>query len=711
MLFSASLLITTQAAVAAWNNPYNEDDSDKNILYSAFSERPKFLDPVRSYSESEYLFLAQIYEAPLQYHYLHRPYKLEPQTLTQMPDIVYLDKNGKALDKPIAPADIAFTEYRFNLQQNIKYQPHPAFAKDAEGQYYYHQLTRQETSPLKTLKHFKHTGTRELVANDYIHQIKRIADPRLHSPINGLMQNIIVGLKELTNEVKSATSNSQATIDLRDFTLSGVTSRNDHQFTVRIYGQYPQFIYWLAMPFFAPMPWEADVFYAQPGLAENNISLHWYPIGTGAYMLSENNPNLRMVLEKNPNFRGQKYPSTGDINDKENGLLEDAGKTIPFIDKAVYILEKESIPYWNKFLQGYFDSSGISSDSFDSAISFSSSGNIEVSDEMKAKGIGLETVVNTSLFYMGFNMLDPVIGGSSERARLLRQAISIAVDYEEYISIFLNGRGIAGQGPIPPGIFGYQEGAAGINPVVYDWQGNSYQRKSIAYAKSLLEKANYKNGIDGLTSKPLSLFYESVDQGPDSKARLNWLRKQLEKIDIQLIIRSTDYNRFREKISTGTAQLFNWGWNADYPDPENFLFLLYGPQGKVKHKGENAANYANPEFDRLFDQMKNMPNSPQRQKTIDKMVKIVQHDAPWIFAFHPKSFSLQHAWYKNTKPFIMGNTGTLRYKRIDTQLRKQKREEWNPAIIWPIVLILLLLGALLIPAVISYKKHERKRAL
>ncbi len=676
-----------------------------------FTERPKFLDPVRSYSESEYRFLAQIYESPLQYHYLHRPYTLQPQTLTQMPDIVYLDKNGQELNEPVQPEDIAFTEYRFSLQNGIKYQPHPAFAKSNTGQHYYHQLTRKETSRLKTLNHFEYTGTRELVANDYIHQIKRIADPRLHSPINGLMQNYIVGLKELNTELQKATANSQTSVDLRDFTLSGVTSPNDHQFNIRIYGQYPQFIYWLAMPFFAPMPWEADIFYAQPGLAENNISLNWYPVGTGAYMLSENNPNLRMVLEKNPNFRGQTYPSTGDIGDKENGLLDDAGKTIPFIDKAVYILEKESIPYWNKFLQGYFDSSGISSDSFDSAISFSSSGNIGVSNEMKEKGVTLETVVNTSLFYLGFNMLDPVIGGTSERARLLRQAISIAVDYEEYISIFLNGRGIAGQGPIPPGIFGYQEGAAGVNSTVYDWQNNNYQRKPIKYAKSLLEKANYKNGIDGLTSKPLSLFYESIDQGPDSKARLNWLRKQLEKIDIQLIIRSTDYNRFQEKMSTGRAQLFNWGWNADYPDPENFLFLLYSPQGKVKHKGENAANYANPEFDRLFDQMKNMPNSPERQKTIDKMVKIVQHDAPWIFAFHPKSFSLQHAWYKNTKPFIMGNTGTLRYKRIDAPLRNQKREQWNQPITWPIIFILALLIGLIIPAVLAYKKHERKRVL
>jgi oligopeptide transport system substrate-binding protein len=436
-------LFIAQNSYGSWNNPYPESQQQQNILYSAFSERPKFLDPVRSYSESEYQFLGQIYEPPLQYHYLHRPYRLEPQTLTEMPEIVYFDNNGEEVQQN-APT-IAYTEYRFTLQKGIRFQPHPALAKDKDGIYYYHNLNESQTANIKSLDQLEHVGTRELIAEDYVYQIKRIANPTLHSPINGLMQEYIVGLKELTAQL-----NTENTTDLRNVQLSGVTATNDYQFTIRIKGQYPQFTYWLAMPFFAPIPWEADIFYAQPGFSKNNINLNWYPIGTGAYMLTENNPNLRMVLEKNPNFRGQTYPIDGEAGDKEIGLLADAGKKIPFIEKVIYTLEKESIPYWNKFLQGYFDSSGISSDSFDSAINFGSSGSIDLSDEMKAKNIQLNTVVNTSIFYLGFNMLDPIVGNgdNNERARLLRQAIAIAIDYDEYISIFLNGRGIAGQGPI-----------------------------------------------------------------------------------------------------------------------------------------------------------------------------------------------------------------------------------------------------------------------
>jgi ABC-type oligopeptide transport system substrate-binding subunit len=129
-------------------------------------------------------------------------------------------------------------------------------------------------------------------------------------------------------------------------------------------------------------------------------------------------------------------------------------------------------------------------------------------------------------------------------------------------------------------------------------------------------------------------------------------------------------------MTKGTAQIFQWGWNADYPDPENFLFLLYGPNAKAKKGGENAANYENPEFDRLFEQMKNLGNGPERLTLIDQMITLVRHDVPWAAGFYPKQFSLYHAWYKNVKPNMMANN-TLKYVRLDPQLRATSRRLWN----------------------------------
>lgn len=707
LLFS---LTATQLVMASWNNPYSEEDSDQAIFYSSFAERPKHLDPIRSYGASEAVFNEQIYQPPLQYHFLHRPYRLEPLLLTKMPEQVFLDEQGNEIDDS-NPEAIAFTEYRLTLKQGIQYQPHPALAINDEGKYRYHAMTPSEISRFKTLSDFPNTGSREMTAADIANQIKRFAHPGLHSPLSSLMRKHIVGLDELGTELTAVLEKQKSNyIDLREHPLTGVTTNGDYQLNIRIFRQYPQFVYWLAMPFFAPMPWEAEKFYGQEGMSDNNLNLDWYPIGTGPYMLTENNPNLRMTLERNPNFAGERYPTTGEPEDKANGLLDDAGKELPFIDKAIYSLEKESIPGWNKFLQGYYDNSGIGSDSFDQVVTLGSGGSATLTDAMQDKGISLITAVQTTIFYFGFNMLDDVIGGDSERSRLLRQAISIALDHEEYISIFLNGRGQAAQGPIPPGIFGHLEDEAGLNPYVYQWENGRAKRRNIEYAKQLLQKAGYENGIDSETREPLVLYFESYDASPDGKARLNWLRKQFAKLNIQLVVRSTDYNRFREKMTNGDGQMFLWGWNADYPDPENFLFLLYGANGRVKHKGPNYTNFNNAEYDALFDRMKNMPNSPERQKVVDQMVEILRHESPWSFGFFPQGYSLHHNWYANAKPHLMSRN-TLKYKRIDPQMRQQLRAEWNSPILWPVIGLLILLALIIVPAISGYRRHERSRAL
>jgi ABC-type transport system substrate-binding protein len=376
----------------------------------------------------------------------------------------------------------------------------------------------------------------------------------------------------------------------------------------------------------------------------------------------------------------------------------------------VFSLEKESIPYWNKFLQGYYDASGITSDTFDQVIRVSGSGDAQLTPAMEAQGIRLQTSVATSIMYMGFNMLDPVVGGQSERARKLRQAISIAIDQEEFISIFLNGRGIAGQGPIPPGIFGYLGGEAGINRYTYDWVDGQPHRKPIEFAKKLLAEAGYPNGIDAQTGKPLIIYFDSTMSGVGAKARTDWLIKQFHKINLQLVMRSTDYNRFQEKMRKGTEQLYYWGWNADYPDPENFMFLFYGPQGKVKHSGENASNYANPEFDRLFERMREMDNSAERQAIVDQMLAILRHDAPWVWGFHPKDFALAHQWVRNRKPNKMAHN-SLKYQRIDPALRERLRDQWNHPVLWPVAVLVGVLVLLLLPAIAVYRRRERAAAL
>jgi len=717
LLIAAGILLAG-CSDSVWNNPYPSSDAKSNILYKSFEKRPKRLDPVSSYSSNEYEFIAQIYEPPLQYHYLKRPYTLIPRTAKSLPRVNYYDAQGNELSADAPIEKIASSSYVISIQPGIKFQPHPAFAKGADGELLYHNLTAEQLEKIYALGDFEKTDSRELTAADYIYQIKRLAAPNVHSPILGIMAEYIVGLTEYAATLKKAyeivkekTPDYELPyLDLSSINFPGVEQIDRYTYKINVKGKYPQLQYWLAMPFFAPMPPEADRFYTQAGLKDKNIILDWFPVGTGPYMLTINNPNRQMVLERNPNYHFEAYPSEGEPGDAEAGLLKDAGKQLPFIDKVVYSLEREAIPYWNKFLQGYYDISSISSDSFDQAITMTSSGDPTLTDEMQGKGIRLSTAVATSTYYTGFNMLDPVVGGTSEKARKIRRAIAIAVDYEEYISIFSNGRGIPAQGPIPGGIFGHLEGEAGINPYVYDWVNGKPQRKPLSEAKRLLAEAGYPGGRDAKSGEPLLLNLDTGQSGPDVKATLDWWAKQFKKIGIELAIRSTDYNRFQEKMLKGTAQIFQWGWNADYPDPENFMFLLYGPNGKVKLKGENAANYSNPEFDNLFVQMKNMDNSPERQVIIDKMVDIARQDSPWLWGLHPKGFSLYHAWYSNTKPNLIANN-TLKYKRIQPDLRQQRRIEWNQPIMWPVYILLALLVLALLPGIYSYVQKEHRSAM
>lgn len=689
-----------------WNSPYPAADAHESVYYSSFAERPKHLDPVSSYSENEALFNAQIYEPVVQYHFLKRPYELIPLTATELPRAEYRDAAGQVLADD-APADaIAAVVYRIEIKKGIRYQPHPAFALDDNGDLRYHELGERDLETVHTLADFPELGDRELTAADYVYQIKRLAHPRVHSPVAGFMGRYIVGLNELQAALKTRQGNANGFIDLREETLEGVRIVDRYTYEIHLKEKYPQFIYWLAMPFFAPVPFEVDHFYSQAGMKERNISLDWYPVGTGPYMLTENNPNRRMTLRRNPNFRGEPFPHEGEAGDAEAGRLVDAGRMMPFMDGAIYSLEKEAIPAWTKFLQGYYDSSGIVSDSFDQAIQFSSDGDVELTEEMRARDIRLATAVQASTSYMGFNMADEVVGGDSERARLLRRAISIAVDYEELISIFANGRGLPAQGPIPPGIFGHVEGESGINPYVYEWSNGQARRRSIGEARELLTAAGYPNGRNAATGEPLTLYFEAIASGPGSKSILNWYRKQFEKLGIQLVIRTTDYNRFQEKVRTGTAQIFGWGWNADYPDPENFLFLLYGPNAKIASQGENASNYRNPEFDDLFVRMRAMPNGPERARIIDQMVEIARRDAPWIWGFHPKAYSLYHSWYGNAKPNLMARN-TLKYKTIDPQMRLEARRRWNEPIVWPVVLGVVVLLVSAVPAYRTYRARQR----
>ena len=177
----------------AWNDPYKAGESLKPVFFSSFSERPKHLDPARSYSSNEWAFISQIYEPPLQYHFLRRPYSLVALTAEGLPGVHYHAADGTRLTEDAPAADVAYTDYVLRIRPGILYQPHPALAMDGEGSPVYWPLDADTVSRANSLGDFPETGTRELVAADYIYQIKRLAFAPNHSPVASLMAEHIRG--------------------------------------------------------------------------------------------------------------------------------------------------------------------------------------------------------------------------------------------------------------------------------------------------------------------------------------------------------------------------------------------------------------------------------------------------------------------------------------------------------------------------------------
>ena len=668
------------------------------------------MDPVRAYSADEGVIIDNIYEPPLQYHFLKRPYQLEPASASSMPVTSYLDDNFNSL--PEDAENPAYSLLTISIKQNTLYQPHPAFVKNAAGNYRYIFNTAEESKDYVVLQDFPEQGTRELVVDDFIYQIKRMGDTSNKSPLVGFMWDYIDGMKEFSDNVSAVqkTMDKDQWLDLRQYEMSGLSKIDDYTFSIRIKGKYPQFQYWLAMRFFAPIPWEADRFYYNPGFKDKNLILDSNPVGTGPFMMVSNKPKDEIVLAKNPNYRDDYYPTEGASGDRERGFLNDAGKRLPLVDKLVFRHEGSAVAKWSKFKQGYLDRAGeistnIRASNFDQAFTVSGTG-VELSDELKALNMTMDQEIRPSISYVAFNMLDPVVGGYTEDKRKLRQAISIVWNTQEQIDIFINGLGQVAQSPVPPGLFGYRGGEEGVNNYVSDWKNGRSKRKSVDYARQLLAEAGYPNGRNAKTGKPVILYYDTSerDDGPIA----DWRKKQLAKLGIQLEFRSTDFNRFKEKLRGGNTQMFNWGWLADYPDPENFLFLLDSRQGSKKCNcdGSNSSNYDNPEYDALYDRMKTLPNGPERQMIIDKMVEIVRRDAPWIWGYNTTEFYLGNEWVGNTKRHGI-STSVLKYVNIDPALRQKLQIERNTPIVLPAVFVFIGFFALLVPGFRAYRRRQK----
>jgi len=651
------------------NDPYPESDAGVKILYGAFSSPPKTLDPAVAYSTVDHMVTGNVYDTLLEYHYLKRPYTLIPGLAQAVPTPEEVP--GESIS------------YHFSLRDGVLFQRDPCFSISEPGR-----------------------DMRKVVAADVAFALERIADPKVNSPVI-MSFNKVQGFEDFTRRLERLRTEQPDFEALpiheqyaRAGGIEGIRVTGDTELTLVLTSPNPQILFWFAMPFTTPLPWEAIEYYdgqdGRPDFSE-------HPVGTGPFVLATYNKDFRIVLERNKDWYGvvhpewhapgATYPDEGEPEDRARGLLaqEYVGRPLPFIQRVELRLDKEDIPTFNKFLQGYYDVSGVIQESFDMVIRGDA-----LSEEMAAQGMKLEKSIVPAIYYLGFNMEDNVVGApAGDSGRKLRQAMSMAIDSRTFLERFMNGRGIPAQSPLPPGIFGYEE----------EYR-NPYRIVDLKRAKEILAEAGYPGGVDPRTGQALKLSFDTYDTSSRGRARYLFFVDSWRSLGIDVEIVATDYNQFQEKVREGSYQLFMWGWVADYPDPENFLFLLQSAFARSVSGGPNTANFQNARFDELFHEMKDMSNGPERMAVIRAIRTILEEERPWIELFHPEDYALYHAWMRNVKPSGL-SIPTAKYRDLDPVLRERWRKARNAPVRWPLYVALVLTIAVIVPGVRTYLRERQ----
>ncbi|MFA6174690.1 MAG: ABC transporter substrate-binding protein [Kiritimatiellales bacterium] len=556
----------------------------EQVLYGQ-TPRIKGFDPARSGDVASSAMIGRMYEGLLEYSYLDRPYRVQPMLAAAMPEV---SADGLT--------------YTFRVRKGIFFQDDACFP-GGKG--------------------------RELMAADFVYSIKRIADPKNASSGYWAFNGRIIGL----DEFRAASSGDTPT----DYNVpvEGLRAPDRYTLQIRLKEPYPQLLWVLAMHYAFAVPREAVEFYG------NDFVNH--PVGTGPYILAKWKSNYRIEFVRNPKWAGtgrvELYPNTGTAEARAAGLLDDAGRQIPFIDRIVQYVVDDAATTWMMFLTGQFSYSSISRDNWDAVIT-PGSGLVE---ELKGQGVSLLSSPTLNLYYIGFNLDDPVVGKNKK----LRQALSCAFDPALLVQYY-NGRVTPIYGPLPDPLAGFKP-----KPTAYSY--------NLEKSKQLLAEAGYPDGINPSTGRRLELTLELGGATPDVRQVVDLMAGMFDKVGVVLKASYNNWPAFLDKMDRRQAQLFELGWVADYPDAENFLQLFYSANASP---GPNHANYANPEFDKLYEQMRTLLPGPEKDRLCEQMADITIEDCPWIFMYQPMDFAVVHDWLKNYSlhdfPYTM-----VKYRRVD----------------------------------------------
>lgn len=597
------------------------------FIRNTYSAAVKSIDPATAGDTTSASIQANFYESLYSYHFLKRPLEVIPQLAADMP---HISEDGLVVTIP--------------LKRHVTYHRNPCFSKDQSEKHLW--------------------ATRAVEARDFVLAFKRIADYHMNTGLAwAFLANRIVGLDAYREKTKQYSMGNFSRYGLH---VEGLKALDKHSFQIRLKTPFPQLIYVLAMDVYAPIPREAvDYWLTQTFDETGNVSVipvhernpefreQAHVVGTGPYILNEWKRKWKIILVRNPEFREEFYPDEGESpsddwsGDRNLGLLDDAGKRIPFVDKIQFDFMEEPYASWMLFLSKQTDIASIPRENFESVVTPDK----KLTREWQNKKINLISFADPSIYWLVFNMEDTVLGAS----KALRQAICLGYDVESEIKVLLNGRGKRATNCIPSSFKGHAD--AGPGP---------YYRYDLDTAKKKLEQAKKELQQAGLLKKgKIPQLKLDFTQGAYATRMADFVKQQFAMLGLDLKVIFNDWPTLQRKVHNKQAQMYMMGWHADYPDAENFLQLFYS--GNID-KGTNNSNYRNPHFDKLYETIRVMPDIPERTRLYVEMIRMINEDCPVLLLFEPENFVLYHDWVKNVKPHPVGY-GYMRFRRIDTELR------------------------------------------
>jgi oligopeptide transport system substrate-binding protein len=543
------------------------------------------LDPILVEDVYSHYMISLVYEGLYEYHYLKRPHEVIPALAESMPEV---SKDGLT--------------YTIKIKKGVVFRDHPVF-EGGKG--------------------------REITGKDVIYSWLRIADPKNPSGSMWLFEGHIKGLDQWREIQKKLPETNY------DAYPEGFELVDSHTVEIKLLHKFPQLLYILAMAQTVVVPKEA--------VTKLGKDFARQPVGSGPYMFEEWLTGSKLSFVKNPTFREALYPSEGEAGDQEAGLLEDAGKRLPFADRVEYQIAVEDSPRWLNFKRGNSDYADIPKDFYKEAIDPQTK---QLTDEFVKKGMKLSKAAEPDVTYIAFNVNHPEIKKGGPH---LRKAIAHALNTEASIEQFYNGRAIKAHTPIPPGVAGYDENF--VNP---------YKEHNLEKAKEELKKAGFPDG----KGAP-EIVYEGTN-GTTGRQLSERFQFEVQKIGLKVRINSNEFKALQQKTNEGNAMVWGIAWLADYPDAENFLQLLYG---KNKAPGPNASNFDNPKYNSLYEKVRGMADSPERRKMIREMMDIFVEEMPWIPETHRIIYRVQQPWLRNSKGGFMGGS-PAKYLRIVPEVGK-----------------------------------------